>query len=324
MSFRAIQQIKSNSGITVGYILMNDDTTETIKMDNKQIKSSILNRKINIYNLKLTQDGKLIHIDSLDRIGKTVPHEQFFSGKLGDWTLSHANNGQPIFKAQHISGKSFILQYSLWNGNRGYIIKLVDDNAILGKEKYIEHIYKDIGNNFEGSQNTVDSFIQSLNKLLTHKITSTEQIEKQKIQEYWDLSHRKANLENEYKHGCSEEALHDLKRLKELEKQFADNPEYIRVTNEMKGMTIGEQIAYLNNYVNNVKKSVSKGTPSEYPGIIYETNNRTRSQYLNSLGSAASDGIHAYNSMEYWWTLNSEEREKEIHDPNSPWYNFEG
>lgn len=330
MSFRAIQQIRSNSGATTGYRLIDDRIGKIFEMDNKKIKANILSKKMDVYNLKVTVDGKLIHIPKFDKIGVTVPPEQFFSGRVGDWILTHSNSGQ-CFKAQHISGKSFILNYSFEVQGRRYRLILQNDPAVIRNEMYSEDFYRDI--NWD-TGNTIDDFIKALNKLLTRKVTSEEDAKLQQtsrdLLNYIDLSRNKKNLEDEYNHGCSEDAedaAYDLRRLEELEHTVSNNREYQEILDKLQDLTPREQEEYLLNYAKGVvrkinKKKASKAVPSPYPGIIYETSNRTRSQFLNSLSS--SNGIHAYNSMEYWWSLDAEEREKEIHDPNSPWYNFEG
>lgn len=321
--YKAMQQIKSGSGTTIGYILLNDKTGESIKLKNQDIKDAILNKKIGVYNLRVTQDGKLIHVESLDREGLMVTPQEFFSGKAEDWTLEPANNGSNMFRATHKSGKSFVLNYSLYNGNRAYYIKLHNDEAILGKEQYSDIIYRDMGH-------ATKSLAESLNKLLTRKITSREQIDRNEMRELHHLRWRKENLEEEYRHGCSEDsedAFYTLQELERLEKKYKNNAQFQKLCEDMSNMTNGEKIAYLNNFVNDKleeNQQKQKGTPSEYPGIIYETSARTKREYLNSLQYNLSDGIHAYNSMEYWWSLDPEEREAEIHDPNSPWYNFEG
>lgn len=45
---------------------------------------------------------------------------------------------------------------------------------------------------------------------------------------------------------------------------------------------------------------------------------------LDGVGDCSGGGVMAWNSIEYWRSLDSEEREKEYNDPNSPWYHYDG
>lgn len=69
---KCIEKIRDNNNIIIGYVLMDNDG-KTIKVEPKQLKDAIASRKIDIINLKLTKDNKLMDrniSESIDSYGK--------------------------------------------------------------------------------------------------------------------------------------------------------------------------------------------------------------------------------------------------------------
>ena len=56
---KAIDKIKDKKGITVGYVLA-DTNGKKVRVNSKDIKKSIKEGKIEVSNLKITSDGRLM------------------------------------------------------------------------------------------------------------------------------------------------------------------------------------------------------------------------------------------------------------------------
>lgn len=121
MKCRAIRQIKDTKGKVVGYALQDDFGTCT-KLSSEDIKFNISIGTLYVYNLVVTSDNRLVHQEKYDKLGMSVPSEEFFSGKTRDWILSAANDGLSFIGQQISTGNKYNFRYVITNDKSTYMI----------------------------------------------------------------------------------------------------------------------------------------------------------------------------------------------------------
>lgn len=119
--YRAIDKIQNNSGVTMGYVLEGDNRSQ-LQISSGDLKTEMTHKRINVYNLDITTDGKLIHIPRYDKLGLTVPPEVFFSGKLRDWELKPNPDGSTFLARNLSTGNIFTFRYALSDNGLSYMI----------------------------------------------------------------------------------------------------------------------------------------------------------------------------------------------------------
>lgn len=270
---RAIDRLQNNSGVTIGYVLQ-DDTGNISQMQSKEIKQYIKQNKLKVYNLEITDDNKLIHVASRDKIGISVPFEQFWSGRVGDWNIGPISDAQ--FGAKNViithikTGRQLQLEVGKYKRIYEYNVTYTPDKSLFSGILPSGH---SISINIQ-SENCIEDLEKAFNTFLQDA-------------NYWD-NYAKTRKDNKENKSLSSSSF----------------PEY-------------GSWEYFNHVLDpeEQQKEIHDPNSPYYKGGTVKTGSGR--DYLKEM---ASNGIYEYGSKEYWDSLDAEERQKEIHDPSSPWY----
>lgn len=230
----AVDKILDRSGKTIGYILQ-DMNQNTISMLTPDIKKNIINKQLNISNLKLSSDGKLI-INKNWRPNKEI---NFISGIYGNWELD-AYDSTNMFDIRHLGNKDLYFSFEYYPKDKDTLIisqthaGRLSLNTYSNKYSYVMH---------KGSEQDLMRFLSEVEKLIPIRLKNIQQLKdadmtkidrktREDMRELERLENYQRELDNiekykeDYAHGGSpdtEKAYHTLEYLAQMKNWFNTN-----------------------------------------------------------------------------------------------------